>query len=148
MTISQATNPIEWDKFLTSRLWSPFLQSWTMGEVYREIGQEPIRLEMREGNMLIGICQAILVPARRGRHLMIQYGPIMNAECRMQNVELLIRELKRIAKEKGCSFIRMSPFWPKEQSYKLKAISYKLLSAPIHLLAEHIWFLDIKGKTQ
>ena len=32
MTISQATNQSEWDAFLLSQPYRPFLQSWTMGE--------------------------------------------------------------------------------------------------------------------
>ena len=148
MKIHMAKNKNEWDNFLISQSWSPFLQSWTMGEVYREIGQEPIRLEMREGNTLIGICQAILVPARRGRHLMIQYGPALAESGKQEAISNLIQELKKIAKERRCSFIRISPFWPKEEHYKLLTTNYKLFVAPMHLLAEHIWFLSLKEKTE
>ena len=31
-----------------------------MGEVYRDIGQEPIRLEARQDNTLVGVCQVLV----------------------------------------------------------------------------------------
>ncbi|MCF7844847.1 MAG: peptidoglycan bridge formation glycyltransferase FemA/FemB family protein [Kiritimatiellales bacterium] len=145
MMISQATNQQEWDEFLAAQPYSPFLQSWTMGEVYRDIGEEPVRLEIREGNELKGICQALVVPARRGKHLAVPYGPVLNFEIRNSNFEInqLIQDLKRIGKENGCAFIRLSPFW-KASTEKIK--DTKL--SPLHLLAEHIWYLDLKDKSE
>lgn len=143
MTVSEATDQQAWDAFLSAQTYRPFLQSWTMGEVYRDTQQEPIRLEVREGGEITAICLAILVPARRGRHLMIPYGPIMRStEYGVQSTEvfnLLLEELKRVAKEHRCTFIRMSPFWP------LKANSYKLQAtpSPLHLLAEYLWYLPL-----
>lgn len=75
---------------------------------------------------------------------MVQYGPVMNAECRTSNIQVLIQELIKIAKDKNCSFIRISPFWPKEDAPNIP----DAIPAPMHLLAEHIWFLDLKGKTE
>lgn len=144
MNIQPATNATVWDEFLKTQLWSPFLQSWTMGEVYRDIGQEPIRLEVRNGENIVGICQAILVPARRGKHLMVQYGPVIIESCKHEAISTLIQELKKIAKDRGCSFIRISPFWPKEDA----PVTPGTVSAPLHLLAEHIWFLNLQGKTE
>jgi|GEM_PF-261267 len=145
MTVQEAQNQQKWDSFLARQTFRPFLQSWTMGEVYRDTAQEPIRLEVRDGNEIVAICQAILVPARRGRHLMIPYGPIMrrteNGEQNTEAVDLLLKELKRVAKEHRCSFIRMSPFWP------LRPTPYALppgvTPSPLHLLAEHLWYLPL-----
>ena len=39
-----------------------------MGEVYKDIGQEPIRLTIRVDDKLAGICFGHIVNARRGRH--------------------------------------------------------------------------------
>ncbi|MBI2524153.1 hypothetical protein HYW11_02995 [Candidatus Peregrinibacteria bacterium] len=43
----------QWNSFLASQQFHPFLQSWEMGEVYREIGQEPVRLEIRDGAEIV-----------------------------------------------------------------------------------------------
>ncbi|HBU09748.1 MAG TPA: hypothetical protein DEB30_03040 [Candidatus Peribacter riflensis] len=145
MTIQEATNPQEWDAFLATQTFRPFLQSWTMGEVYRDTKQEPIRLEVREGQEIVAICLAILVPARRGRHLMIPYGPVMRStEYGVQSTEvfnLLLEKLKRVAKEHRCSFIRMSPFWPSDfPSSRVPSA----IPSPLHLLAEHLWYLPLQ----
>ncbi|MBU2213607.1 peptidoglycan bridge formation glycyltransferase FemA/FemB family protein [Patescibacteria group bacterium] len=142
MTISQAANQDQWDSFLASQKYSPFLQSWTMGEVYRDIGEEPLRLEMREGNELVGICQAIVVPAKRGRHLAVPYGPVVT-ESGKGKVENFLELLKQIALRNRCSFIRLSPFWTVTTSH-IEGTK----PSPLHLLAEHIWYLDLKGKTE
>ncbi len=162
-----------------------------MGEVYRAVGEEPVRLIITERsgkeipnpqpsprlrpagnsqipNEILGICQAIVVPAKRGRHLAIPYGPVfsdgfLQGEERFQVSSLrpvrprpggqgygrqagfrfLLEELKRVAREKNCAFIRMSPFWPKGD---LKDFGFR--PSPLHLLAEHIWYLPLRGSTK
>ena len=139
MTIQEATNQQQWDSFLNAQRFSPFLQSWTMGEIYRDTGQEPIRLEIREGNELIGICQGIIVPARRGKHLAIPYGPVMTTtNYQLSTINSLIEELKRIAQSKNCAFIRISPFFPASTTPIPDS-----KPSPLHLLAEHIWYLPL-----
>ena len=78
MDVRTATDQREWDAFLAKEQYSPFLQSWTMGEVYRSIGQEPIRVQLMEGNTVTGIAFGHVVPAKRGRHLSVPYGPVIN----------------------------------------------------------------------
>ena|SRR5581483_277619 len=116
MSVQLATDQASWERFLQAQRFSPFLQSWTMGEVYRDIGQEPVRLELRENGSIVGICQAIVVPARRGKHLMVQYGPMVRdrgSEIRDQ----LLDTLKDAARDHGCSFIRISPFLPESMAH-------------------------------
>ena len=144
MIIQEASDQSAWDSFLCSQPFSPFLQSWTMGEVYKDINQEPIRLEVRDGTNIVGICQAIVVPARRGKHLSVSYGPVLSS---IDALDSLIAELKRIAKEKRCCFVRISPYW-KAQSNEAKKLESQSKSSPLHMLGEHIWYLPIKDKTE
>lgn len=139
MLITEAANASEWDSFLSSQRFRPFLQSWTMGEVYRAVGQEPIRLKVESDGKLVGLCFAHVVPARRGRHLAIPYGPVLSD---VNALEPLIESLKQIAREKNCSFIRMSPFWPETgpESDQLKKQS---VASPLHLLGEFLWYLPL-----
>ncbi len=148
VTITPATDRREWDAFLLSQPYRPFLQSWAMGEVYRRIGQEPVRLIMKEGETVRGICFAHVVPARRGRHLSVPYGPVLHRESgkwKVENIlESLVQELKRAAAVHSCSFIRMSPFWPKTAETSSLLQSLKAKMSPLHLLAEHLWYLPLK----
>ncbi|MBI3332087.1 peptidoglycan bridge formation glycyltransferase FemA/FemB family protein [Candidatus Peregrinibacteria bacterium] len=144
MLIADARDPAAWDAFLNAQQFRPFLQSWTMGEVYRDTHQEPIRLEAREGESIIGICQAILVPARRGRHLSVPYGPLVSSR---EALDAIVARLKEIAREKRCTFIRMSPFWAQRAPFGPRSESYEISDAipsPLHLLAEHLWYLPLR----
>lgn len=136
MTIQEATNAQQWDAFLGTQRFRPFLQSWTMGEVYKELGQEPIRLEVRDGDRITGICMALLVPARRGKHLSIPYGPVLTSKEALQP---LLEELRTIATTYNCSFIRMSPFTTQEEAWEVPHAK----QSPLHLLAEHIWYIPL-----
>jgi lipid II:glycine glycyltransferase (peptidoglycan interpeptide bridge formation enzyme) len=147
MHIQPATDQATWEEFLQSQRFSPFLQSWTMGEVYRDIGQEPIRLEAREDGKIIGICQAIVVPARRGRHLMVQYGPIVtsheNEKSRVMST--LLNAVKESARDHKCSFIRVSPFQPEATASQVGWPPDGSLSSPLHLLSEYTWYIALRS---
>ncbi len=140
ITVQVATDEHAWEAFIRSERFRPFLQSWTMGEVYRSVGQEPVRLEAREGNEIVGICQAIVVPARRGRHLMVQYGPILRSDSAL---EPLLEALKDVARKQKCSFIRMSPFW-EEKDALAASLQQGTLPSPLHLLSEYTWYIPLR----
>src|SRR3989344_2762261 len=137
MNISYDTNEHDWDSFLSRQTYRPFLQSWTMGEVYRDCGQEPIRLAAMDEQKILGICQALFVPARRGKHLAVLYGPIVEQQ---DAAAMLIDALKEEAKKRGCAFLRISPFAPTGSM----SIAGSLPS-PLHTLAEHVWHLPLQN---
>ncbi len=145
MIISECKNQEAWDNFLKSRRFRPFLQSWAMGEVYKDVGQQPIRLSIEDNKKIVGICQCIFVPARRGKHLTISYGPVFNENLQdkeKENALLLLEEkLRKVGKEEKCSFIRISPFIPNSSNQKFSNIEKP---SPLHLIAEHIWYLPLK----
>jgi lipid II:glycine glycyltransferase (peptidoglycan interpeptide bridge formation enzyme) len=96
----------------------------------------------------------MVVPAKRGKHLSVPYGPVVG-KCevpgsKLEVVRLIVEELRKVAIERGCSFIRLSPFWVKEESgYLVEELSkLGLRPSPLHLLAEHIWYLDLKGRIE
>ncbi|HVW66830.1 MAG TPA: peptidoglycan bridge formation glycyltransferase FemA/FemB family protein [Candidatus Peribacteraceae bacterium] len=142
MQIHKASSQRQWDDFLKAQRFSPFLQSWTMGDVYADIGQTPIRLEIRESDELLGVCLAVVVPARRGRHLTVHYGPVLKdgVASPVLSLELLMDALRDAAIEHNCTFLRLSPFWPISQSH---AADLHAVRSPLHLLAEHVWYVPL-----
>lgn len=139
MRVSPATDAAAWDGFLARQRFSPFLQSWAMGEAYRAIGQEPVRLEVRgKSGELAGICLGHVVPARRGRHLSIPYGPVLSG-----GFEELLEALTDIAVAHRCSFIRMSPFWLLAATHH--SLPTRHYPSPLHLLAEHFWYVPLRS---
>ncbi len=142
MNIHEATNAHEWDAFLTQQRFSPFLQSWAMGEVYGATGERPVRLEARENGVIVGICQAIVVKAKRGPHLAVLYGPVVTDAAA---IAPLLQELQQIALREGCWFLRVSPFWPVEsQNVAAMKATGRCLPSPLHLLGEHVWYLPLQ----
>lgn len=151
MRIEHVTQPAAWDAFLASQPFRPFLQSWTVGEMYGDIGQKPVRLTASDETGIRALCFAMVVPARRGKHLSIPYGPLFDYKLTRDEFATLIpalfKELTAIAKSEGCSFIRMSPFLTQADGADLTAgltkAAIKSVSSPLHLLAEHIWYLPL-----
>ncbi len=148
MQVTEARSPNDWDAFLCAQEWSPFLQSWTMGDVTQAIGQESVRLELRDAGSIVGVCFAHLVPARRGYHLSVPYGPVIAADIhdREACLRLFIEALTKKAKELHCHFLRISPFWNREDQTILTNAG--AVRSPLHLLAEELWILRLKGKTE
>ncbi len=156
MHVIPSTDEAQWEAFLLSQPCSPFLQSFAMGEVYRRCGDPPVRLELRDGGRIVGVCQAVVVSAKRGRHLSVPYGPVIgefqdpNPKIQEEALGPLVEELRRIAAEHSCSFIRLSPFWPvgdqttTERLALLRDLGFR--PSPLHLLAEHVWILDLQGR--
>lgn len=155
MDIRNATNQAEWDDFLSRQDWRPFLQSWTMGEVYGDIGQTPVRIIARNENGVLAICFGHIVNAKRGKHLSVPYGPVFSNTLsdtdRGVALGMLVKKLTDIARDAGCVFIRMSPFIKEDQSktFRSDLTSAKItsLASPLHLLAEHVWYLPLQTET-
>lgn len=147
MHASLAQDRQQWDSFLLSQPYRPFLQSWTMGDVYADTGQEPVRIEVRnDAGEISGICLAILVPARRGRHLSVPYGPVVSG---LSALPAVFRALKEEAVKRSCSFIRVSPFVTAEEKDRWKtATGMPSVHAPMHMLAEHLWLLPLTSKSE
>lgn len=144
-----------WDDFLSRQPWRPFLQSWTMGDVYQDIGQPPVRVAVERNGMTIAVCFAHIVPARRGKHLSVPYGPLFAHDLTPNDFDellpLLFGELKKIAAEHGCTFIRMSPFLEEKDGAVLMSglakANIKTVRSPLHLLAEHVWHLPLQNRS-
>lgn len=152
MDIAITHDPHGWDEFIASQPWRPFLQSWAMGNVYGDIGQKPVRISAHDGSRIVAICFGHVVPARRGKHISVPYGPVIDETLSQAEIAHItsgiLSELKKEAKKQGCGFIRLSPFWPQGRHSKaLEALGS--VSSPLHLLAEHVWYLpleDASGK--
>lgn len=136
-----------WDEFIASQSWKPFLQSWTMGDVYGDIGQKPVRITAHEGTTIRAVCFGHVVSARRGKHISVPYGPIIDESLSQAEVAYittaLVTELKKQAKKYGCSFLRFSPFWPQGRHGQAYA-ALGSITSPLHLLAEHVWYLPLQ----
>jgi len=147
MHVVDATNAESWDKFLSRQPWSPFLQSWKMGTVYEAIGQDAVRIVIEENEQTLGVAFGHIVPARRGKHIAVPYGPVVDASLPKEKQDevskSLMSALQDRAKKHGAACVRISP-WLEEGT----ELSMKTVSSPLHLLAEHVWYIGLTGKSE
>jgi len=124
-----------------------FLQSWNWGEFQKMMGNKIWRVGIYEMSNLITTALLVKIQAKRGTFLFLPHGPnikTQNPKLKIQNLERLLEELNKIAKEEKISFIRIAPIWEKsEENIKIfKELGFR--DAPIHMHPEVTWELDIK----
>jgi peptidoglycan pentaglycine glycine transferase (the first glycine) len=147
MEIREITEKKIWEDFLLKCKDKTFLQSWNWGDFQRMMGNKIWRLGIFENEKLTATALISKIGARRGKFFLIQHGPNISSEAgtqRQKIVKALLKELKRIGKKEGVSFIRMSPLWLRTEENKslLKKLGFK--EAPMHANAyEATWKLDL-----
>lgn len=131
-----------WEDFIASRPEANFLHSWQWGEFHSRLGRDVVRQGFFHGDKLAGVLLAIVEPARRGRHLIVPGGPILDwADAKL--AKTWAKELKLIAKQKHCVFARVRPqIMDTPQNRQLfKNLGFR--KAPMHLHAELTSQLDL-----
>ena len=133
-----------WEDFIEGSPYNTsFFQSWAWGEFEKTIGKEVTRLGFYVGNEIKAVAQIVQVNAKRGNFLHIRNGPVVDWNDK-EIVKSLINELKKIAKEKGVDFIRMSPQMKKLEFDNLKPLNLGLVRNQMHDVdAEITWVLDL-----
>ena len=132
----------EWEEFLKIHPESDFLQSWYWGEFHIRLAHEIQRLGFYREQKLIGVCLSIVEPARRGRYLTVPGGPIIDWTDTFL-VTAFFDEIRRIAKDEHCVFIRIRPQLTEDDHSQSLFKTYGAKLAPMHLHAELTNQLDI-----
>ena len=146
--INQKLEPQDWDVFLKKQPYSVFVQSPDYGDFYRQMGEQAwIWGIFDESNRLVGGSLVVSVHAKRGNFLFLPYGPMFASELdtadRTAAFRFLVKELKIFAETEKYDFIRCSPFFPDTSDSKEIFSRNGFRRAPIHILAEYTWLLDI-----
>jgi len=157
-----------WEDFLSQVEEKTFLQSWNWGEFQKRMGYKIWRLGIYDKisnfiplsagqiSNLIGVALVIKVDARRGRFLFVPHGPIIkNPKSQILNpkqipnpksqiLNKLLEELRKIAKQEQCSFIRIASIWERttESERIFKDLSFR--PAPMHTHPEVTWELNLE----
>ncbi|MCD6550394.1 peptidoglycan bridge formation glycyltransferase FemA/FemB family protein [bacterium] len=145
MFLREITNRYIWEKFLESVEEKTFLQSWYWGEFQKRMGNEIWRVGIyRNKEELIAISLVIKIKAKRGTFLFLPHGPVVFKKEDLEAVlGFLVKELKIIAQDQKCSFIRVSPICERNaKNIKIfEQVGFR--EAPIHMHPEVTWELDI-----
>ncbi|MBL7156478.1 MAG: peptidoglycan bridge formation glycyltransferase FemA/FemB family protein, partial [Candidatus Pacebacteria bacterium] len=142
LKIQEIKNKDIWEDFLMQCKEKTFLQSWNWAKFQETMNHKIWRLGIYENNVLSTASFVYKIKAKRGTFLFLPHGPVVktnNIEQKTKYLEILLKELKNIAKKEKASFIRISPIWERtEQNLKIfKELGFK--NAPIHMHPELTW---------
>lgn len=132
----------EWENFLLKQEQANFLQSWYWGEFHEALGQKIQRTGFYKNNKLAGIMLSIVEDAKRGKHLIVPAGPIIDWQDK-DLVNAFVKESKRIAYLSDCAFIRVRPQLLSNDISKKLFRDAGFSEAPMHLHAQLTNQLDI-----
>ena len=142
INISDATSRKDWDDFVTSHPEANFLQSWDFYEFHAARGNEIVRRIVTENSKIVGAYAGVVENARRGRHLAIAGGPILDWKDK-KIVQLVFRDIKEQGKKHKCVFVRVRPQLERtKENYKIFK-SQGLHPAPTYLSVEYAAILDL-----
>lgn len=147
-----------WEDFVLSQPQNSFFQSWAWGEVQEKLKTQPAqggsklktlwRLGVYDEDNLVGVCQVVKMTAKRGNFLHLRHGPIFKT-WRASYFNILVNDIKKIAKNEKIWFLRTSPLIeksPKNQQFFQKR---GFRPAPIPGQdAETAWILDITSSEE
>jgi lipid II:glycine glycyltransferase (peptidoglycan interpeptide bridge formation enzyme) len=135
ITVKNISNKKIWEEFVLSRNEANFLQSWSWGEFHQALGKIISRVGFYDQDKLTGVMLSVVEPARRGRYLTVPGGPIIDWQNK-NIVKEFSNQIKIIAKENNCVFIRVRPQLKSDEFSKKIFKELGFITAPMHLHAE------------
>lgn len=131
-----------WDDFVTSHPEANFLQSWQWGEFHLSRGRKIVRRGVFSGDTLIGVCTGHVEPARRGMHMQIPGGPIVDWNDG-EAVKMLFADMREQAEQAGCVYVRVRPQREDSPASREVLVKNGLKPAPMYLSVELAGVLDL-----
>ncbi|MBR3204141.1 peptidoglycan bridge formation glycyltransferase FemA/FemB family protein [Candidatus Saccharibacteria bacterium] len=144
IAIIEAGNRENWDKFVTSDKTSNFLQSWDFYVFHESRGNKVVRkIAINEEGKIIGAYAGVVETAKRGKHLAIAGGPILDWKDKTL-VKKIFEDIKEETKRNHCVFARVRPQLElSEKSLNLmKELGLK--RAPMYLSVEYAGILNLE----
>jgi len=138
------TDNSQWEAFVASQEHTLFLQSANYIHFLKEMGEEPRIVGLFEDEKLVGGSLVSGVRARRGHYIVLPYGPLLDYS-KSEHIAVFFDFVKELATKEKYDFIRISPFEQMKPERVAVLKKYGFLRAPIHILAEHTWMLNIES---
>jgi lipid II:glycine glycyltransferase (peptidoglycan interpeptide bridge formation enzyme) len=142
ITVKYDTSLDLWEDFMSLHSEANFLHSWYWGEFHKRINHKVERRTFFRGDKIIGLTQMVVEPARRGRHIVIAGGPILDWDDKAL-VKTWVKTVKQVAKDNNCIFVRVRPqLLETQENIKLfKSLGFK--KSPMHVTADLTSQLDL-----
>lgn len=143
MKIIDADNKQKWDKFVTSHPEANFLQSWDFYKFYKSRGNEIVRrIAVDDKNKIIAAYAGVVEHAKRGRHLAIAGGPILDWDDQ-KLVKKIFADIREQGKTNRCVFVRVRPQLELSDHSLQLFRQLGLKKAPMYLSVEYAGVLDL-----
>ena len=144
MKIIDIESQSEWDSFITGHKEANFLQSWDFYEFHKKRGKKVVRRGVvNEKNQLVAAYAGVVETAKRGKHLAIAGGPILDWQDK-KLIKSVFEDIKKQGIEHQCVFVRIRPQLElSNQSLKIMQ-NLGLKKAPMYLSVEYAGILDLK----
>lgn len=146
MNIIDATDRKVWDDFVTSHPEANFLQSWDFYEFHQSRGKTVVRRLATEGDKILAAYAGVVETAKRGHHLAIAGGPIVDWNDK-KLLKALVGDMEAQARKHRCVFVRLRPQLEKSPESLRLMKSLGLKPAPMYLSVEFAGVLDL-NKTE
>ena len=153
-----SNQPELWNSFVKAQPHTLFVQSSRYADFYRAMGEQAWILGLFHNDTLIGGSVVVSIHAKRGSYLYLPYGPILpilplkgggkEGVLVLAGVKNFHNFLVELGKKEGCDFIRISPFIEDTDFNRQQFQSLGYRTAPMHVLAESTWLLDVKPDEQ
>lgn len=141
--LKNAKNRAKWDDFVTSHPEANFLQSWDFYEFHQSRGNEVVRrIAVDEQGEIIAAYAGVVEAAKRGRHLAIAGGPILDWG-NLKLVEAIFQDMRAQGEAQNCVFVRVRPQLERSESSLKLMQSLGAKPAPMYLSVEFAGVLDL-----
>lgn len=138
-TIEDAT---VWNSFVTSHPEANFLHSWQWGEFHIARNRTVLRRGIFDGESLIGVYVGHIESARRGYHMQIAGGPIIDWKNKAA-ATVLFNDIREQATTHKCVYVRVRPQLEQSPAAEKLFKNLGLRPAPMYLSVELAGVLDI-----
>lgn len=144
MKIIDASSKAKWDHFVTGHPEANFLQSWDFYEFHKSRGNDIVRrVATDDKGKILAAYAGVVEPAKRGRHLAIAGGPILDWDNR-ELVHALFADMRAQGQNHHCVFVRVRPQLElSPESLRLFERELGLKKAPMYLSVEYAGVLDL-----
>lgn len=141
--VRDIADPQDWDEFLGTHPEANFLQAWQWGEFQASRGRTVIRRGVYgHDDALVGVYVGHVEPARRGKHMQIVGGPIIDWD-NARACKKLFDDIREQAAKHGCVYARIRPQLEDSPQSRQKMSLFGLRPAPMYLSVEHAGVLDL-----
>lgn len=144
MKIINANDKKAWDQFITSHPEANFLQSWDFYEFHHSRGNQVVRrIAVDEKQNIKAAYAGVIEEAKRGRHLALAGGPILDWSNQAL-VDQIFQDIKKTGTKLNCVFVRVRPQLELSDSSQQLFRQAGFKKAPMYLSVEHAGVINLE----